>query len=68
MFRGLKVIKYIESGKYTIAEARRIYDINGGETIMRFDRLENGSQELLKKRKKEAKEEELTTTNNCQLF
>jgi len=32
----LKVVTEIESGKYTIAEARRIYDINGGETIPKW--------------------------------
>lgn len=31
-----KVISEIESGKLTIAEARRIYDIGGGETIYKW--------------------------------
>ena len=32
----LKVVSEIESGKYSIGEARRIYDINGGETIQKW--------------------------------
>jgi len=32
----LKVVSEIESGKYTIGEARRIYDIHGAHTIQRW--------------------------------
>jgi len=32
----LKVISEIESGKFTIAEARRIYDINGKSTVQKW--------------------------------
>lgn len=32
----LKVVTEIESGKYTVGEARRIYDINGSHTIQRW--------------------------------
>jgi transposase-like protein len=32
----LKVVNEIESGKYTIGEARRIYDITGGQTIQNW--------------------------------
>ena len=32
----LKVVTEIESGKFTIGEARRIYDINGHETIQKW--------------------------------
>ena len=34
----LKVIKEIESGKYTIGDAKRIYDIKGAETIQNWIR------------------------------
>ena len=32
----LKVISEIESGKYTLVQARRIYDISGSQTIQRW--------------------------------
>ncbi len=32
----LEVVKKIESGKLTIPQARRVYDITGGETIERW--------------------------------
>ena len=43
----LKVIKEIESGKYTIGDARRIYDINGAETIQNWIR-KLGKSHLIK--------------------
>ena len=43
----LKVVKEIESGKYTIGDARRIYDINGAETIQNWIR-KLGKSHLIK--------------------
>jgi transposase len=43
----LKVVKEIESGKYTIGDARRIYDINGAETIQKWIR-KMGKSHLIK--------------------
>ena len=42
----LKVVTEIESGKFTIGEARRIYDIHGSHTIQRWI-LKYGKPHLL---------------------
>jgi len=44
----LKVISEIESGKYSIAEARRVYDIKGVSTI-RYWIIKYGKNHLLNK-------------------
>lgn len=43
-----KVVEEIESGKYSIGEAARIYDIRGGETIQNWLR-KMGRKHLLNK-------------------
>ena len=44
----LKIVNEIESGKYTIGKARRIYDIHGAHTIERW-LLKYGKAHLLNK-------------------
>lgn len=55
----LQIVEEIEKGKYTIAEARKIYDIEGMQTIQRWLR-KMGKKHLLPKKVKIETADELS--------